>query len=433
MTKSNKGFNSPVLPIKVSLCMIAKNEAQNIGNCLHSVANFVDEVIVVDTGSTDRTAQIAKKLGAKVYRFEWCDDFAAARNYALQQVKGEWVLVLDADEELELAVISTLKEAIATAEHLVINLTRAEIGTTRSPYSLVSRLFRRHPDIRFTGFYHELIDHSVEKILTEEPHWRVITLPQVGINHYGYQATEIIKKQKFDFAKRLMTKHLQHYPDDVYMYSKLGALQLENGEVESGLALLQKGLVTFVDRHDHQIHQQIHQADNQSQTLFELNYHLGIAYSQVSTLITETASWETAKSYYQIALGLDVPDIVKLPAFNNLGNLLQAQADYDGAIAAYTKVVEIAPDFAIGHYNLAIAYKSTNNYIKAIDHYERAIQINPEFAQAYQNLALALIQTAQTTRAIAACNEAIKYHQAQGNLAIAVEIIQLTRELGLWS
>jgi tetratricopeptide (TPR) repeat protein len=430
MVKPSKGFNSPVLPIAVSLCLIVKNEAARISNCLKSAASFVDEMIVVDTGSTDQTTQIAKKLGAQVYKFEWCDDFAAARNYALQQVKGQWVLVLDGDEELELSMISVLKDAIAQPNHLVVNLTRAEIGTRRSPYSLVSRLFRRHPDIHFTGFYHELIDHSVQKILEREPDWQVVTVMQVAIHHYGYQLAEIAKKQKFDFARNLMTKHLQHYPDDVYMYSKLGALQIESGEVESGLELLQTGLLTLVDRHDHQIQCRVDQPDQQCQTLFELNYHLGIAYSQINDLNQQPANLETAKSYYQIAIELDVPNLVKLPALNNLGNLLQTQADYTGAIAVYQKVVEIAPDFAIGYYNLGIVHRHANNYLESIAAYERAIQINPEFAQAYQNLGLVLIQTAQTPRAIAAFNQAIKYHLFEGNKAIADQIRQLMDELG---
>ncbi|HYF75279.1 MAG TPA: glycosyltransferase family 2 protein, partial [Candidatus Nitrosocosmicus sp.] len=85
----------------VSLCMIVKNEEKFLENCLKSVKDFVDEMIVVDTGSADRTVEIAKSHNARVFYFEWINDFAAARNYALDQATGEYVLVMDADEYLE--------------------------------------------------------------------------------------------------------------------------------------------------------------------------------------------------------------------------------------------------------------------------------------------------------------------------------------------
>ncbi|MBP5974452.1 glycosyltransferase family 2 protein, partial [Brasilonema sp. CT11] len=80
--------------------MIVKNEEATLSKCLGSVKNVVDEMVVLDTGSTDSTPQIAEKFGAKVHHFEWCNDFSAARNEALKYVTGDWILVLDADETL---------------------------------------------------------------------------------------------------------------------------------------------------------------------------------------------------------------------------------------------------------------------------------------------------------------------------------------------
>ncbi len=84
----------------ISLCMIVKNEAQNLPRCLASAQPYVNELVVVDTGSQDKTREIAAAHGARVEQFIWCDDFAAARNYALTLVGCDWVLMLDADEEL---------------------------------------------------------------------------------------------------------------------------------------------------------------------------------------------------------------------------------------------------------------------------------------------------------------------------------------------
>ena len=84
----------------ISLCMITKDEEGCIRDCLTSVKDFVDEIIVVDTGSTDKTKEIAAEFGAKVYEISWVDDFSAARNESLQHATHEWVLCLDADEVL---------------------------------------------------------------------------------------------------------------------------------------------------------------------------------------------------------------------------------------------------------------------------------------------------------------------------------------------
>src|SRR6516164_2873056 len=87
--------------LRVSLCMIVKDEAANLPACLGSVADLVDEMIVVDTGSTDDTKTVAERLGANVYDFDWVDHFAAARNESIRHATGDWVFWLDGDERLD--------------------------------------------------------------------------------------------------------------------------------------------------------------------------------------------------------------------------------------------------------------------------------------------------------------------------------------------
>ncbi|AFY74315.1 glycosyl transferase [Synechococcus sp. PCC 7502] len=407
---TSKGFNNLSKPtalssvhIKVSLCMIVKNEAERLANCLKSVKGFVDEIILVDTGSRDRTVNIAKKYGAKIFKFEWCDDFAAARNYSLEQARGEWILVLDADEVLVQAIIPILQNAINNPEYLAINLNREEIGAGRSPYSLITRLFRRRLDIYFTGFYHESIDNSVEALMQSHPQdsQQVITIPQVAIHHYGYKPELLSKKQ--EFAQRLMEKQLAADPNDAYTHSKLGALYVEIGAAEQGLSLLQTGL-------------SILKSDPQNlPTQFELNYHLGIAYSHIQ-------NWELAKTHYQNAIALDVADVIKLPAYNNLGNLWQSESKFAEAIACYEKILDIAPDFATGYFNLGIARKSVHDFTGAIAAYIEALKINPQYAEAYQNLAVALQQTGKIEASKMAFTEAIKYHRQQDRQEIAQQL-----------
>ena len=149
----------------LSLSMIVRDEAERIEACLRSVQGFVDEMVVVDTGSSDATVAIAEGLGATVHRIDWPGDFAPARNQALQWVNGDWVLVLDADERLRPEAREPLRRLMAEPDLLLINLLRQEIGALQSPYSNVSRLFRRHPAIRWSRAYHSLVDDSVVELL----------------------------------------------------------------------------------------------------------------------------------------------------------------------------------------------------------------------------------------------------------------------------
>jgi glycosyltransferase involved in cell wall biosynthesis len=183
--------------LRLSVCIIAKNEERFIGDCLDSVRDFVDEIIVVDTGSTDRTRQIAREHGARVEEFEWCNDFSAARNASLDAATGDWILVLDADERLDRASGPRLRNVIRgvpTGVHLLAplienrTLSDAEVlSTTLS----VPRMFRRRPDIRFQSAIHEVV------VYTPDPAATVLWQAQdVRIIHYGYDTAVYHERSK---------------------------------------------------------------------------------------------------------------------------------------------------------------------------------------------------------------------------------------------
>jgi hypothetical protein len=167
----------------LSLCMIVKNEQANLVRCLSSVKDVVDEMIVVDTGSTDRTKEIAAALGARVFDAPWNDDFAEARNISLSKATGDWILVLDADETLSTRDHERLRPLIRKSQKGIggYNLTTRnyvtepntagwtanngtyeteEEGTGWYP-SIKVRLFRNDIRIRFSGAVHELVEQSM--------------------------------------------------------------------------------------------------------------------------------------------------------------------------------------------------------------------------------------------------------------------------------
>ncbi|MFN6482935.1 MAG: tetratricopeptide repeat protein [Nostoc sp. DedQUE03] len=375
--------------MSLSLCMIVKNEAATLPKCLNSVRNVVDEMVVLDTGSIDRTPNIAKQLGAKVHHFKWCNDFSAARNAALKYVTGDWILVLDADETLAPAIVPQLQEAIAREEYLLINLMRQEVGAEQSPYSLVSRLFRNHPDIRFDRPYHALVDDSVAAILTKEPDWQVGYLPGVALVHTGYQKSAIAQNNKYAKAATAMEGFLATHPDDPYVCSKLGALYVETGKITQGMELLRRGITVAEENYD---------------ILYELHYHLGIAYSRLKKS-------PQAISHYQAAIKLPIYPMLKLGAYNNLGNLLKAAGDFNGAKTAYATALKIDPTFVFGHYNLAMTFKALGLFTDAIVYYQHAITLNPNYAEAYQNLGVVLLKIGNHQDSLTAFKKAIALHE----------------------
>ena len=399
---AKKGFARSPIAITLSACLIVKNEEQRLPKCLESLKSIADEIIVVDTGSSDRTVAIAKKYQARVFHFEWCDDFSQARNYAIAQAKGKWILVIDADEILEQNAIAILQEVMKRVDCLAINLLRSEIDTTQSPYSLVLRLFRSHPAITFTGIYHESIDQSVVSLQAQEPHWQVLNIEVPVLLHYGYTDSEIQLKHKYDFAKQLMHKHLRAFPNDSYMLNKLGALYINSPQDRDrnlGIELLQRGLALIDD------------PEQQKLICCELYYHLGLAYQQ-------NEDWELAKSAYEQVIALDVPNLVKLSAYLNLCNIYQEHHQKE-AIACYEQVTQIAPNFAQGYFNYGIALKTSGRFTDAIAAYQKAIEIEPNYADAHQNLGVVLMKVGYFPEAIAAFTRAIQLHEQQQNYETA--------------
>ena len=183
--------NSPKSVTRLSLCMIVKNEGQNLPRCLASVKPFVDEMIVVDTGSQDDTPEIAVQYGAKVKTFKWIDDFAAARNYALSQVSGEWVLVLDADEELVVGAEDFRERLNLQGESLAYSLIRTEVDEEQGMAPLHTiRLFRNIPEFKYVNRFHEQLNYQNQPI----PEHLVEDLESLRILHYGCAEPQLLQK-----------------------------------------------------------------------------------------------------------------------------------------------------------------------------------------------------------------------------------------------
>ena len=398
----------------MSLCLslVVKNEAHQIDRCLSSVGDCVDEILVLDTGSTDDTIERARAYGARIEHFEWCDDFAAARNAALSMIQTDWVLVLDADEWLLPDAIGAIHEAIRDPDHLVVNLVRRELGAVQSPYSLVSRLFRRHPQVQFDRPYHAIIDDSVMRLLNQEPQWKIVSLAVPAIDHDGYRLDRIASESKAERARRAMQVFWTRHPYDPYVCSKLGALLIDLGESEEGMALLKTGLM------------QAEQA-KMTEVLYELHYHLAICYSQSQH---QHQNLDLAKAHYRAALKQPVLPILTLGSLINLGNLYRQKGELLAAYDCYQRAVEIDPNFAIAHYNLGSNLRAMNRTLEAIEHYQRAIELDPEKPEFHQNLGAAFLKGGNVPESLKSFKAAIALYE-QNKSPEADRIRQTLKEL----
>ncbi|MDQ1147905.1 glycosyltransferase involved in cell wall biosynthesis [Bacillus sp. SORGH_AS 510] len=206
---------------KMSLCMIVKNEEQFLPLCLDSVKSFIDEIIIVDTGSTDRTIQIAEQYGAIISEVPWEDDFSKARNMALEHATGDWILHLDADEQIEKQDIQQLLTIISSTqeEAFLLQVINHKDETPGDALIFPSvRLWRNRKEYRFRGALHEQISPS---ITNKNPSKPLVIIP-IRIHHYGYSDKIVQEKKKSDRNLKIALAEVERYPKSSFAHFNLG-------------------------------------------------------------------------------------------------------------------------------------------------------------------------------------------------------------------
>lgn len=387
---------------QLSLSMIVRDEAARLQACLESVRDLVDEMVVIDTGSRDDSAAIAAACGATVQHLDWPGDFAPARNHALELVRGDWVLVLDADERLRPEAREPLRQLMQDPEALLINLLRIELGAAQSPYSSVSRLFRRHPAIRWSGAYHAMVDDSVAALLQREPHWRLLECAEPALLHDGYRPELLADGRKARQLRQAMEAELQRRPDDPYACAKLGGLELSEGHSARAIELLQRGLAAC--------------GSDATAERYELLLHLGLAEAGQDP--------QRARGHYRAALALPLNPRLSLGALLNLAILEMRLGDGDAALAHARQVTAAAPEFALGWTQLGLIQRQRGDLAEAIAAYRQAIALAPQHAETHQNLAAACLLAGDIAGARDGFRRAIILLRQQGRAQEAMALAQ---------
>jgi tetratricopeptide (TPR) repeat protein len=321
----------------VSLCMIVKDEEANLARCLASVKPIVDEMVVVDTGSNDRTRDISEFFGARVYEFEWSNDFAAARNFSISKAKGDWILIMDADEVISPMDYDhfrklTVKKSQEPVAYSIATRNYCYEANTIGWYpndghyvqeeagfgwlsSEKVRLFSNRKKIKFEGAVHEMVDPVLKRIGIK------IKKSVIPVHHYGRLNTDLLNKKR-------------------RIYYEIGQKKLaENG---SSIAAVRELAI------------------------------------QATALEKNSEAIKLWKKFLSMK-----PDSRSVPeAYVNMGSAYIRMKDYEKALTSAQKAVEFWPEMKEAQYNLGMAELYNGNADAAVMTLKRLIKNYPNFPPA---------------------------------------------------
>ncbi|MGI1690245.1 glycosyltransferase [Thermoanaerobacter uzonensis] len=218
----------------LSLCLITKDEERNIARCINSVKDIVDEIVVVDTGSKDKTVEIAKSFGAKVIHAKWEEDFSKARNIAIENATCDWILFLDADEEIKREDVDKIRpllndETVEAYLFKFVNYAGANLGSGLTEVHYNYRLFRNNGKLRYIYPVHENLRN------VEENRPPIAKNAEVTILHYGYLSEIRVEKNKTERYIKLISKYLEDHPDDKFQHGNLAVEYYNLGNYNKAL------------------------------------------------------------------------------------------------------------------------------------------------------------------------------------------------------
>lgn len=398
--------------MNLSLCMIVKNEEENMVQCLESVKSIVDEMIIIDTGSEDKTVEIAESFRAKVFHHPWKNDFAEARNVSLKHATCDWILVLDADEVIapqDLPKIKALIRNKDAAGYKLVTRTyqnsstlsewqavehpcpeaKGHVGYIPSPHV---RLFKRDKNIYFEGKIHEIVEYTISRKGGK------IIETDIPIHHYGYINDKDNLKQKEELYRHLikMVETGEELSDArSYLYKGISCIELKR--YDKAERFLKKATVM---------------APENTMILFNLGL---CATGQDRT--------SEAVKYYNLVLKYDSKHV---GAYNNLATILQRKGRTEETEELYHKALSYHPNHYIIRYNLGTFLKDQGRDDEAIKEFQKALSINPEMVEAHFSSGMIFFKKGDYKKSATCFKQILKldpaHETAQKNLDVLKQI-----------
>ncbi|MBD3257621.1 tetratricopeptide repeat protein, partial [candidate division GN15 bacterium] len=371
----------------VSACMIVKNEEDMLPDCLASIRDWVDEIILVDTGSTDRTVDIAQRYGCKIFHQEWEGNFAKHRNYSLEQATGDWIFIIDADERFVAEDVKVIRPLLNADEFscLSINVYNVYKGSEERTTFLPSiRLWRRKLNLRYEGIVHNT--------LQVPPHVQTHRAA-ARIRHLGYDLSEEKMAQKARRTSSLLEKQLEENPNNAFAlfnYAQLLAGRRQNDMTAHADRILEMAdravrLTGPKDRKTRHIH------------LMCLNHLAWTSFFidrlHDATLYADQAL--AAKADYLDPLLLKGHIAAKANRMDEARaayqQYLDVQSRYDASQETDNMIISHVDSRVNAHYGLAMIAELSSQTDEAKRQYRRVLELDPEYLEANGSLGRILL------------------------------------------
>lgn len=348
----------------ISLCMIVKNEARQLAQMLQSVQHAVDEIIVIDTGSTDKTVAIAKQFGATVVFEAWENDFAKARNAGLQHASGQWILFMDADEMLDQEDIQKLRTCADDEKYEGFFLQVHNYVHREGPSATVNpivRMFKNCPQYRFEGAIHEQIAATIMRHRGDAR----FGMSDVKIHHYGYIEEIMVEKDKRQRNMTLLQAELRRDRKNPFYIYNIAVEYLRMGNVQKAYESFHEArlLLSPETSYTHLV------LKCEARCLGMLGKTL-----QATQLCQDGISWYndyTDLYHYQSSF------------FSSLGLFERAKMAAAQALRIGSPPSHYHTESGIGTYltwyDLGTLYEATHDYAMAVNCYIKSVQLRNEF------------------------------------------------------
>jgi len=408
----------------LSACVIMKNEEKNIPRLLSSLREGVDEVVVVDTGSTDQSVEIARSYGARVYFHKWREDFSAAKNEALEKAQGEWILFLDADEEMRAEDLKKLRLILACARQEAFMLPIKSFLDPQERTHMLNylvRVFRNRPEIRYQGRVHETVEGSLLELGK-----KIFKLHNIFIYHHGYKDQGTTGWKVLSRNYEILLKEIEENPENVDALSYLGRSCLLDGRTEEARDYLERVLalsksfsfavltahldlawMALEEENYEEALSHLYLVKEKEPYLPDLYYLLGFVYHR-------RGEYARAIECFEKVLSVDYRKSKSLAVFSRVswGDLYQKMGECylvenkeERAKECFEKANEFLSDDPNLFNNLAVSMVKLGDRKKAEAYFKKALEINPHHPDARSNLFRFLLEEGRIVEARALLSE----------------------------